>query len=130
MCLDNYIRLSAYNGITKMGKPKLHELHSLHASLCQAIADPVRIAILYELGGPARNVNDLVNALDLPQATVSRHLKILRQQTLVNTHRQGNFVFYMIADRSILDALDIIHAIKQNILSKQRRLLDDSSHQY
>ncbi len=113
-----------------MDKPKLHELHRLHATLCQAIADPIRIAILYELGGTARNVNDLVSALDLPQATVSRHLKILRQQSLVDTQRKGNFIFYTLTDASILDALNIIRTLKSNILSKQHRLLENSSQKY
>ena len=33
-----------------MDKPQAKELRTIHATLCQAIADPIRIALLYEFG--------------------------------------------------------------------------------
>ena len=107
-----------------MDKPKAQELLMMHATLCQAIAEPTRIAILYELGDGPRHVNQLVETLDLPQATVSRHLKILRDRSLVNTERNGPFIYYEIADRRVLEALDIMRTIMANIVTQQSSLVE------
>lgn len=41
-----------------------------------------------------RPVNDIVDALELPQPSVSKHLKVLRDVGLVNVRRDGRQVFY------------------------------------
>ncbi len=105
-----------------MDKPKVQELRVMHATLCQAIADPTRIALLYELGEGPKHVNQLVEALAIPQATVSRHLKILRERSLVNTRRDGAFIFYELADLRVLQALDIMRTILADTLVQQSSL--------
>lgn len=96
----------------------------MHATLCQAIADPTRIALLYELYDEPKHVNQLVDALEIPQATVSRHLKILRERSLVTTERNGAFIFYQLATPQVLDALDIMRTILAETLSQQSSLVD------
>ena len=61
------------------------EVNLLHASICQALADPKRILILYALSEGPKNVSELTEALDVPQPTVSRHLKVLRERCLLYT---------------------------------------------
>ena len=107
-----------------MDKPKVQELRVMHATLCQAISDPTRIALLYELGEGPKHVNQLVEVLGVPQATASRHLKVLRERSLVNTRRQGSYIYYELADARVLEALDIIRSIMANILVRQRSLAE------
>ncbi|RMH00042.1 MAG: ArsR family transcriptional regulator [Chloroflexi bacterium] len=109
-----------------MEHPQSQELLSMHANLCQAIADPTRIALLYELGDGPKHVSQLLETLDLPQATVSRHLKVLRERSLVKTQRDGPFVYYELADRRILDALNIMRAIHTDILSRHHQLIQST----
>ena len=47
------------------------------------VADPTRRRILDELRGRERTVSDLVGALGLPQPTVSKHLRVLRDARMV-----------------------------------------------
>lgn len=101
-----------------MNKPNAQELRSMHANLCQAIADPTRIALLYELGESPKHVSQLVEALSLPQATVSRHLKILRDRALVITRRDGPYIFYRLADPRVLEALEIMRSILGDALTR------------
>lgn len=105
-----------------MNKPNSRELRALHAAVCQAVADPIRIALLYELGDGPKHVNMLVESLSLPQATVSRHLKILRERSLVSTRRDGQFIYYRLADQRVLDALDIMRTILSDSLARQHNL--------
>src|SRR5665647_2314598 len=70
------------------------EVNLLHASICQALADPKRILILYSLHEGPMSVTELTEQLDVPQPTVSRHLKVLRERRLVVTERKGTSVRY------------------------------------
>ena len=85
------------------------------AQLCQVLADPSRLELLYHLGRGERTVGDLAAASGLRQANVSQHLALLRQRQVVTTRRVGTTVYYSLADPEILDAC----AITRRILLRQ-----------
>ena len=89
----------------------LEELAILQTNICQALSDPKRILILYALNENPRHVNDLAADLGLPQPTVSRHLRVLRQQSLVLTEREGVWTTYRLADRRIIQVLDTMQQV-------------------
>jgi DNA-binding transcriptional ArsR family regulator len=60
----------------------------------RALSDEVRLRILAAVMGAELSVAELVEVLDLPQSTVSRHLKPLREAGLVETRREGTSVYY------------------------------------
>jgi DNA-binding transcriptional ArsR family regulator len=59
-----------------------------------ALAEGRRRDILAFLAPDERAVGDIVAALDLPQPSVSKHLKVLRHVGLVHVRRHGRQVFY------------------------------------
>ena len=87
------------------------EINLLHERICSALGDSTRILILYLLDRKDLFVNELADDLNLPQSTVSRHLKILRERNLVVNNRRGNAVLYSLADRRIIQSLDIMREI-------------------
>ena len=103
-------------GRCDLDRPQQEEIHELHAALCHGLADPSRIAILYELGLGTRNVGQLSVRLALPQPTVSRHLRVLRDRQLVTAHRQANLVWYELADDRVVAALDLLRAVLRDRL--------------
>jgi len=106
-----------------MDQPKSREeIKQLHALLCKGLADPVRIAILYELSSGTKNVSEIIAALGLSQSTVSRHLGILRQRSLVYAERQGTMIYYSLADVRIIEALNTLREILAAHLQEQRQL--------
>jgi ArsR family transcriptional regulator len=62
--------------------------------LFRALADEVRLRVVYALQAAELSVAELVEVLGLPQSTVSRHLKPLRDAGLVETRREGTSVYY------------------------------------
>jgi DNA-binding transcriptional ArsR family regulator len=98
------------------------EVNLLHASICQALADPKRILILYALSEGSKNVTELTETLDVPQPTVSRHLKVLRERQLVTTEREGVSVRYSLADERVIEALDTMRAVLLGGLTQQAKL--------
>jgi ArsR family transcriptional regulator len=94
-----------------------------HASICQALADPKRIMMLYALSEQPRHVTALADYLGLPQPTVSRHLRVLREQSLVLTRRDGPAVIYRLADRRIIGVLDTMQQVMLDALERRSELL-------
>lgn len=74
--------------------PQLQDLDTVF----KGFADPTRIRILSLLAAGELCVCDLVDILDLPQPTVSRHLAYLRAASLVSVKRDSNFAHYRLAD--------------------------------
>lgn len=101
------------------------EINLLHAQICQGLADPTRIFLLYALNEGPRRVTDLVESLDLPQPTVSHHLKVLRERGLVIAEREGTAIYYSLADHRIIEALDILRKVLADTLAQQARLMNN-----
>lgn len=71
-------------------------------ALMASLADATRLRLLRLLERHELGVVDLCDILQLPQSTVSRHLKVLGDQKWVRGRRQGTTRLY----RTILDELD------------------------
>jgi len=99
------------------------EISQLHADFCSALADPTRLVLLYALADQPRHVSELTRELNLPQPTISRHLKILRDRGLVIAARQGTTVQYTLADHRIIDALDTLRSIMRDRLQYRASLV-------
>jgi len=67
-------------------------------SLFKALSDETRLRIMVLLCEKELCVCQLMWALDLDQAKVSRHLTVLRNAGLVNDRRQGLWIFYSLAE--------------------------------
>ncbi len=106
-----------------MTMPTFEELTMLHNNICQALGDPKRIQILYALHEQPRHVTALACALDTPQPTISRHLRILRQRSLVTTKRNGPAVVYSLANPAIIAVLDSMRQILRDTLKRQSNML-------
>jgi ArsR family transcriptional regulator len=103
-----------------------HDVFQMQANLCSSFADPTRILILYVLNEGPRNVTELAKELGLAQPTVSRHLKILRDNGLVKANRQGTSVNYQIADKRLIEALDILRNVLRDTINDRASLIAHS----
>lgn len=106
-----------------MQQPTLEELNLLHASICQALGDPKRIMILYAIHDRPRHVTALSEDLDMPQPTISRHLRVLLQRALVRKERSGPAVFYHLTDPRMIEILDSMRLVLRDSVSRQSKLL-------
>ncbi|MBN1367342.1 MAG: winged helix-turn-helix transcriptional regulator [Dehalococcoidales bacterium] len=87
------------------------DFYRLKASLCKTFADPRRLIIIEELRNGEKTVSDLMEALAIPQAAISRHLALLRERGVVQTRRAGMNIFYRLTSPKICEACDIVHDI-------------------
>lgn len=67
------------------------------------LADPTRLRILSLLCSDERPVREVVEAIGLTQANISRHLSILHDAGVLARRRDGNSVYYRVIDPNFVD---------------------------
>mgnify|MGYP001651105683 FL=1 len=77
--------------------PEETELYDL-AELFKVFGDSTRIRILFVLFEAEVCVCDLAKALNMTQSAISHQLRILKQNKLVKSRREGKSIFYSLAD--------------------------------
>ena len=85
--------------------PEEEELYDL-AELFKVFGDSTRIRILFVLFEAEVCVCDLAQALNMTQSAVSHQLRILKQNKLVKSRREGKSVFYSLADNHVRSIID------------------------
>lgn len=88
----------------KLSSPQLEAV----ARLFGALAESNRLALLQALRGGPLSVNELVVAVGMKQANVSRHLALLHAHRLVKRERQGTSIQYAIADPIIFPLCNLV----------------------
>lgn len=81
------------------------------AVLAHAMADPKRLCVLERLADGERSVSDLSRDVGCHVPNMSQHLAVLRSAGLVASRREGNNVFYRLADERVLEAYRLLQQV-------------------
>lgn len=87
------------------------ENYYTHAEFCKSFVHPIRLAILDSLREGERTVSQIVEKLAIRQSTISQQLFFLRRLGVVKTRREGQRIFYELADRRVLKAYDLVEEV-------------------
>ena len=85
-----------------------NEAYQETSTLLKTLGHPVRLQILKEIGTGEACVCHLEAQLDIRQAYLSQHLMALREAGILDTRREGRFIYYRIEDKHILEIIDSI----------------------
>jgi DNA-binding transcriptional ArsR family regulator len=78
-----------------------------------ALADATRRHLLEDLAGSDRTVSELVSGLDISQAAVSQHLRVLRNAGLVAARRDGRHQLYRLRPAALTDLRDWLDELER-----------------
>lgn len=91
----------------------------------KALADENRIRIIGALSGHELCVCQLIELLCLAPSTVSKHLSILKNARLIDSRKQGRWMYYRLADQRVSRAnAEAIDWILRSISETDRFLQD------
>jgi DNA-binding transcriptional ArsR family regulator len=105
------------------------------ADIFKTIAHPDRIRIIEELGAGEKDVNTLVERLNLPGPRVSQHLGLMRAHRIVEERREGRHHYYHLVQPDIavwiIEALGFVEGrlsgVSKSAISRARDLWTASS---
>ena len=69
------------------------------AEILKVLGHPVRLKIVAGLMSESCNVKKIWECLELPQATVSQHLALLKNKGIIKGRRDGVEVFYKVVNK-------------------------------
>jgi rhodanese-related sulfurtransferase/DNA-binding transcriptional ArsR family regulator len=92
-------------------------LYGQFARIGKALASPHRLELLELLAQGERTVDSLASEIGLSIANASQHLQALRQASLVDSRKQGLFVYYRLADASVSDVTAAIRTVAEQRLA-------------
>jgi len=98
-------------------------LFAQFAAVAKGVAHPHRLALMEQLAQGERSVELLADRVHLSIANTSQHLQQMRQAGLVAPRREGKFVFYRLADDSVLDLLAAIRRVAERNLAEVDRVV-------
>ena len=109
-------------------KRRRHRTHGfgLFARIFKALAETNRLRILHTIGDGELTVSQIARSGDISQPLVSHHLRALREAGILQTRREGPFVYHSLADPGLLRRLqswnDVVHASRTAALEEHETI--------
>ena len=104
-------------------RPFKDRLYAQFARIGNALASDKRLELIDLLIQAPRNVDSLAAQTELPVATVSQHLQVLRNAKLVDSERDGNKIVYRLADPGVLKMFLALRSVAENRLPEVEQLV-------
>ena len=99
-------------------------VYAQFAEIAQALGHAHRLELLEHLGQGERSVEELAARAGLTFANASRHLRILRQASLVETRRDGKRVIYRLAgEAEIIRLLRALAVVGERNVAEVERVM-------
>jgi ArsR family transcriptional regulator len=93
---------------TVAGIADLKPLFRMHAELCRALANEHRQALLHAICDDEKCVSDLAAEIGISVHNVSQHLRVLKEQRLVASRREGHTVYYRVTNQKFMEACTLM----------------------
>jgi ArsR family transcriptional regulator len=81
------------------------------AQLLRILGHPLRLRIVAGLAGRCACVKEIWECLEMPQAVVSQHLKVMRENGILESRREGTKICYSLKEgvvRELVRALRLV----------------------
>ena len=91
----------------------MSELRKLQL-IFQTLSDYNRLGMIKFICEKEISVGEIVKETKLSQPLVSHHLRVLKENGILATKRNGPFIFYFIRDKKIVEAINLFIEIFKN----------------
>ncbi|HIZ52759.1 ArsR/SmtB family transcription factor [Enterococcus eurekensis] len=85
--------------------PTLQEMDQI-SRIFKLLSDKTRLKILLALEQGERNVTSIAESVHMEQSAVSHQLKMLKDNRMVRSRKEGKTVFYQLDDDHVFDILE------------------------
>jgi ArsR family transcriptional regulator len=115
-----------YTNIKNEGEINMSTLISkLKSDLFKALAHPTRIQVLNLLKDGELCVCEIYEDLELNQSNISQHLKVLKDQDIVESRKDGVKVIYKVKDKEVWEILNSAEKLLVKQINKTKLALED-----
>ncbi len=87
------------------------QIYAYHAEMCKVFSHPKRLELINALRDKEMSAGELGKRLGLTPANLSQHLTMMRERHILASRKEGNMVYYRIANPRLLEAFDLLREI-------------------
>lgn len=88
--------------------------------LLKVLSDETRLRLVKALQKREFCVCELVDALQVPQYNISRHLSVLRKSGLVEDRKEGIWVYYRITPHKAVLVKELVEVLAKHLKNEKR----------
>ena len=103
------------------------QIYSYHAEMCKVFSHPKRLELVDVLRDKEMSVGELSQRLGLTIGNLSQHLAMMRERHMLISRKEGNVVYYRIANPRLLEASDLLREIMFEQIRKDAALIQDKT---
>ena len=92
----------------------------IRAKILRAMAHPVRLMMIELLKGGERSFSDVFSLFKLDKSTVSKHLLVLKEASIVSSRKEGMEMIYILDVPCITDFFSCVTAVIESSVKKQQ----------
>jgi rhodanese-related sulfurtransferase/DNA-binding transcriptional ArsR family regulator len=100
-----------------------NRLYAQFARVGKALSSPSRLELLELLAQGERTVESLAAEIGLSLANASQHLQALRRASLVETRKEGLYVYYRLADPAVFDLSRAVRTVAEHRLAELEQIV-------
>jgi DNA-binding transcriptional ArsR family regulator len=98
------------------------------AKITKALSNPHRLEIIELLAQGEFSVEQIASNTNLPIANASQHLQSLKKSQLVEINRQGNFIYYRLANENVFKTWKALRELGIERISSIEKIIRDFKH--
>ncbi len=87
------------------------QIYAYHAEMCKVFSHAKRLELINVLREKEISAGELGEILGLTPANLSQHLSMMRERHILVSRKEGNMVYYRIANPRLLEAFDLLREI-------------------
>ena len=84
------------------------QIYTYHAEMCQVFSHPKRLEVIDVLRDGEMTVTQLSQKLGLTVGNLSQHLSMMKERRLLLSRKEGNMVYYRIANPKLIQCFDMM----------------------
>ena len=101
------------------------QIYIYHAEMCKVFSHPKRLELINILRNREMSAGELGEKLGLAPANLSQHLTMMRERHILVSRKEGNMVYYRIANPRLLEAFDLLREIMFEQIRHDAALIGD-----
>jgi len=99
-------------------------IYKLHAEVCKALGNPLRIQIIDLLRNRELSFSDILEVTGGLKSTLSQHLSIMASKGILHQRRKGLNVYFRLSSIKVSKACVLMREVLIENLKKQNEILN------
>ncbi|HEY3251191.1 MAG TPA: metalloregulator ArsR/SmtB family transcription factor [Ignavibacteria bacterium] len=98
-------------------------LYNMHADVCKALANSIRIEIIDVLRDEEFTFGEILEKTGATKSNLSQHLTVMVQKGILTHRKEGLHVYYKLSSTKVYEAFRIMREVLKERIRNQSQLM-------